>query len=181
MEQDRQLIINYLSGNGDAVEELVMKYQKMVFALTYRMINDVEEARDLTQETFIRAIKGLKKFRMEASFKTWLYRIAANVCINRMRRNVPDETDFHETTLTSEASSLNSVIKKEKELYLRKSMDMLPGRQKLAITLRVYEGFSCRETAEVMGCSEGAVKAHYHNGVKRMREILKEQGYETRS
>jgi len=70
------------------------------------------------------------------------------------------------------------MIEIEKREQVRKSLDILPERQKLAVVLRVYENLSCAETAKAMGCSEGAVKAHYHSGVKRLKEVLKENKYE---
>jgi RNA polymerase sigma-70 factor (ECF subfamily) len=68
---------------------------------------------------------------------------------------------------------LTAIIEEEKKGLIKEAMDKLPERQRLSVVLRVYDELSCSEAAEVMGCSEGAVKAHYHNGVKRLKEILK--------
>ena len=81
----------------------------------------------------------------------------------------------------NQASALTDIIENETKNHIKEGLGELPERQRLAIVLRVYDGLSCSETAKAMGCSEGAVKAHYHNGVKRLREILKEKGYEVRS
>ena len=158
-----------------------MKYQKQIYALVYRMTNDIEEAKDLTQKTFVKAINGIRDFRKEASFKTWLYQIAINTSLNHMRQNRQDEVEIEESIMGNKANVLTDIIEDEKRNYIRKGLNELTERQKLAIVLRVYDGLSCSETAKAMGCSEGAVKAHYHNGVKRLREILKEKGYEVRS
>ncbi len=181
MKDDITLIKRYISGDEEAVEELVMKYQKQVYAFAYRMTNNIEEAKDLTQETFIRAIKGLRGFRMEASFKTWLYRIAKNTNLNHIRQNRHHkEIKLEKPTIGNQRGALSAIIDKEKKDHIKKGLDELPARQRLSIILRAYEGLSCSETSKVMGCSEGAVKAHYHNAVKRLREILKEKGYEIR-
>jgi len=180
MKDDSTLIREYLAGNEDAIEVLVTRYQKMVFAIAYRMTGDMERAKDLTQESLVRAVQGLGRFRMESSFKTWLYRIAANVCLNHLRKKPAEEKELEEGDAKT-GGALDRLVEQERESILKKAVRLLPDRQRLAVTLRAHEGLSCSETAHVMGCSEGAVKAHYHNGVKRLREILKEHGYEVRA
>ena len=174
MEEDRQLIEEYLSGNGDALEGLVTKYQKMVYSLAYRLTNDMDAAQDVTQETFIKVMKGMKTFKMKSSFKTWVYRVATNVCLNHMRKKNPATLELDAAVVQSSSNVLTSMITQEQGIHLKRALHRLTERQKLAVTLRTMEGLSCRETADIMGCSEGAVKAHYHNGVKRLKEILKE-------
>ncbi len=160
MKDDITLIKKYLSGDEGAVEELVMKYQKQIYAFVYRMTDNIEDAKDLTQETFVRAIKGIRGFRMEASFKTWLYRIAINTNLNRIRQNRHEEIELEKSAIGNQRGALSAIIEKEKEDYIKKGLYELPERQRLTVTLRAYGGLSCSETAEVMGCSEGAVKAH---------------------
>ena len=181
MEDDRNLIKRYLAGDNGAIEKVVVKYQRYVYSLVYRITNDIEEAKDLTQETFIRAIKGIKNFRMESSFKTWLYRIAVNTSLYHIRQNKSDEIELEESTPANQTSALSTIIETEKKDHIKNSLNKLPERQRLAVILRVYEGMSCSETAKVMGCSTGAVKTHYHNSVKRLREIFKEKGYEIKT
>ncbi|MBI5409301.1 MAG: RNA polymerase sigma factor [Nitrospirae bacterium] len=177
MDEDIELVESYLGGSDEAMERLVMKYQKPVYAFIYRMTNNIEDAKDLTQKTFLNAVKGVKGFRRESSFKTWLYRIAANTCLNDVRSR-RDETVLEESFAGNQRGALSALIEEEKSRHIKDGIDKLSERQRLAVILRVYDGLSCIETAKVMGCSEGAVKAHYHNGVQRLREILKERGYE---
>jgi len=178
--EDTSLVERYLDGDSGAIEELVVKYQKQVYAFVYRIINDAEEAKDLTQKTFLKLFNAIGSFRNEASFKTWLYRIAMNTTLTYIRQNRhrAGESEIQESIMGSQAGALSLVIKKEKADYLKKALAELPERQRLAVILRAYEGLSCRETAGVMGCSEGTVKAHYHAAVKGLRDILKEKGYE---
>ena len=96
MEEDIRLVERYIAGDGRSVEELVMKYQKQIYALVYRMINDIEEAKDLTQKTFVKAINGIRDFRKEASFKTWLYQIAINTSLNHIRQSRYVEVELEE-------------------------------------------------------------------------------------
>ena len=175
MKEDLDLIEQYLAGNEEAVEMLVMRYQKMIYALAYRMVNEMEEAKDITQKTFIQAIKGLKGFNKKASFKTWLYRIAINTSLNHKRKDRPKETELNESTVGNQAGALSLMIKKEREDLVKQSLNGLARQQRLAIILRTYGGLSCHETSRIMGCSESAAKAHYHFGVKKLKEILKEK------
>ncbi len=177
MDEDINLIESYLAGSEEALERLIMKYQRPVYAFIYRMTNNIEDAKDLTQKTFLNAIRGIRGFRKESSFKTWLYQIAVNTSLNDMR-NRRDEAELEESLAGNQKGALSVIIEKELKEHIRKGMDKLPERQRLAVILRVYDGLNCSETAKVMGCSEGAVKAHYHHGVQRLREILKEKGYE---
>ena len=178
--EDISLVERYRNGDSGAIEELVVKYQKQIYAFVYRLINDAEEAKDLTQKTFLKLFSAIGSFRNEASFKTWLYQIAMNTSLSHFKQNRhrAGELELQETIIGSQAGALSLVIEKERMDYLRKAMGELPERQRLAVILRTYEGLSCRETAEVMGCSEGTVKAHYHAAVKGLKNILKEKGYE---
>ncbi len=103
MDEDISLIQQYLAGSEGAIEELVLKYQKQIYAFVYRMINDMEEAKDLTQKTFIKAINGLKGFRQEASFKTWLFQIAKNLSLNFIKQNRHEEIEVDESITGSQA------------------------------------------------------------------------------
>ena len=179
--EDLELIDKYLAGDEYAIEELVMKYQRKIYALAYRMTGNVEDSKDVTQKTFLQTFKSIEGFRRKSSFYTWLYQIALNTCLNHLQKKGQKTEELNETFSGKEAGALSAIIEKEKQAHLKNSLKQLPGRQKTAVIFRAYEGFSVKETAEVMKCSEGAVKAHYHNAIKKLREILSESGYETRS
>jgi RNA polymerase sigma-70 factor (ECF subfamily) len=180
-QEDSRLIKRYLRGDEYAVKELVMKYQRKVYTLAYRMTMDIEESKDITQKTFIKAFRNIRDFRGESSFNTWLYQIALNTCLNHINKKDRRLVELDESIPNSKNSVLSQLIEGEKRAILKYSLGELPERQRAAIVLRVYEGLSVRETAEIMRCSEGAVKAHYHNGMKRLREIFKRRGYEIQS
>ena len=177
MKEDIDLIDKYLEGNEEAIEMLVRKYQKMIYAFTYKMINDMEEAKDITQKIFIQAIKGLKGFKKEASFKTWLYRIAVNTTLSHIRKGNYKEVELDETAIGNQAGVLSSMIKRERGNVIKMGLNKLPKQQRLAIILRAYEGLSCYETSRIMGCSESTVKTHYHFAVRKLKDILKDSGY----
>ena len=173
MEDDLTLIETYLSGDEGAIEELVMKYQKQIYSFIYRMVDDVEDAKDLTQKTFVNAINGIRDFRRESSFKTWLYRIAMNTSIKHIQKHRPEEIEIDESIESNQPKTLSIMIEMEERGYIKKSLNDLPERQRLSLALRVYERLSCKETAKVMGCSESAVRTHFHLGIKKLREILR--------
>jgi RNA polymerase sigma-70 factor (ECF subfamily) len=179
--EDFRLIERYLAGDEYAVDEIVTKYQRKVYSLAYRMTGDIEDAKDMTQKVFLQAFKGIRDFRRKSAFYTWLYQIAYNTCLNHLRKKGTDTVEIHESHLANNEGSLSKIIMKEKKSHLKDALKYLPLRQKTAITLRAYEGLSLKETAEVMQCSEGAVKAHYHHGMKKLRGIFKERGYEIKS
>lgn len=181
MTDDIALIQRYLAGEETAAEELVLRYQRQLYAFLYRMTRDMEEAKDLTQKTFLKAIQGLGGFRGDASFKTWLYQIALNTGLNHLKESRREMVDIDEMALGSNDDTLDGLIEEERKQRIRNSLHRLPERQRTAVVLRAYDGLSCQETAKVMGCSEGAVKAHYHLGVKKLREYMEECGYAARS
>lgn len=171
-QEDIRLIERYLAGDEYALEELVMKYQKKIYALAYRMTWDVEDSKDITQKTFLQAFKNIKGFRKESSFYTWLYQIGLNTCLSYLTKKNQETEELNESISGSNEEVLSTIIKKEKETHIKNSLKKLPERQRAAIILRAYEGLSLKETAEIMRCSEGAVKAHYHNGVKKLKRVL---------
>ncbi|MEW6110098.1 MAG: RNA polymerase sigma factor [Nitrospirota bacterium] len=170
---DLELIESYRSGNETAMEELILKYQKNIYRLAYRMTSDMEESKDIAQNTFLQAIKNLDKFRRESLFKTWLYQIAINLCLSFKGKHRHNHEELQENIVVNQSGALNVILNKERDSLLMKSMSEVPERQRLAILLRTYEGLNCREVADIMNISEGAVRANYHNGVKKLKELLK--------
>jgi len=181
MNEEMDLVNRAIDGSEEAIEALVRRYQRMVYAFAYRMINDMEEAKDLTQDIFIRAMKGLKDFRQESSFRTWLYRIAVNVCLNHKRLQKGTDVEVDERVTGNQKDVLSIMMEKERERLIKDALEELPPKQRLAIVLRAYEGLNCQEASSIMGCSESSVKAHYHFGVRRLKEVLRGRGYEIHS
>ena len=103
MDDDIQLIARFRSGDESAFDALLERYQRRVYATAYRMTNDLEEAKDVTQKVFLNAYQGLPGFRQDASFKTWLYQICVNVCLNHVRQRRGIEVELDESTQTYQA------------------------------------------------------------------------------
>ncbi|UCE80038.1 MAG: RNA polymerase sigma factor [Nitrospiraceae bacterium] len=178
---DIDLVEQYLSGNEKAFEELIMKYQKKIYGLAYRMTRDIEESKDITQSTFLQAIRYVSGFRNKSSFKTWLYKITYNLSLNHLNKRKKHEAELSESIIGNECGALGILLEKERGYEILKALSGVPDRQRLSIILRTYEGLSCRETAEIMNISEGAVKANYHNGLKKMKVLIGKKGYDSGS
>ena len=175
-------------GDAAAYEKLVAEYSGDVYALLFRLTSDGEEARDLTQETFLRAFQNINRFRGDASLKTWIYRIAINQARNRWRwwrRRKRDVTvsldatdDQRDTPLAATLPSDNSLnpeqetLAKEREAQLRGALLGLRSSYREAVILRDVEGFSYEEIAETLQISIGTVKSRISRGRLELRRQL---------
>ena len=175
-------------GEAAAYERLVAEQSGDVYALLFRLTNDAEEARDLTQETFLRAFQSINRFRGDSTLKTWIYRIAINQARNRWRwwrRRRRDATvsldatdDQRETPLAAtlpNAHSLNpeqETLARERELQLRDALLGLRQSYREAVILRDVEGFSYEEIAAALQISIGTVKSRISRGRLELRKKL---------
>jgi RNA polymerase sigma-70 factor, ECF subfamily len=175
MEGEDRLVESARAGDERAFEELVRRYEKPIYYLCLRSVREEEEAADLAQTAFLKAYKGLPGFRREASFKTWLYRIAINLCKNYLRDYGKKRFDsLGEMDPPSTANPLHELIEHERQMLLAQAWAKLPERQRLTVALKVQEGMKYREIAEVMGCSVGTIKANFHHACTRLREMFQE-------
>lgn len=175
---DAVLVQRYIAGDEAAFEELMTKYQSMVYGLAYRLSGSAEDAQDIAQKAFINAFRGIGGFRGQSSFKTWIYSIAVNAGMNHLRKRALGDREVDETIAGNERGVLAAIVEREKQDIVRQGLARLPERQRTAVVLRAYEGLSNADAGKIMGCSEGAVKSHYHLGVRRLRELIRESGYE---
>jgi len=175
-------------GDALAYERLVAEHSGDVYALLYRLTTDPEEARDLTQETFLRAFQSIDRFRGDSSLKTWIYRIAINQARNRWRwwrrrkRDVTvslDATDeYRDTPLAAMLPSDKSpspeqeTLAHEREAQLREALQGLRRSYREAVILRDVEGFSYEEIARTLQISIGTVKARISRGRLELRHQL---------
>lgn len=175
---DFELIDRVLSGNRLAFEELVNRYKKSVYYLTYRMVHDYEDAADLSQETFLKAYHGLKKFKKQSSFHTWLYRITINLCINHLRkkgnRRYVGLEKVHHTVKNPDV--LERLELEELQNTVNTAVKALPEKQRAAVILRIYHGLSHKEISHILGCSVGTVKANYFHAIRNLRKSIRYHG-----
>lgn len=170
------LLARARAGDAEATELLVHRHLKDVFAVTFRILNDRELAQDAAQDAMVSALNALDRFRGDASFKTWVLRIATNaartigrkrtrrreVALDVVAEQVHDGTDVA-ASVTARTEAARAVA----------MLEQLPEKQRMAVTLRTQQGLSYQEIGEVLDCSEGAARVNYHLGVKRLREMMK--------
>jgi RNA polymerase sigma-70 factor, ECF subfamily len=183
-EAEVELLKAVLAGDGTAYRGLVEKYQGRVFAMVYGMVRNREDARDITQEAFVKAYRNLGSFRLEAGFYTWLYRIAMNLAIDFTRKRKRRETGgFDEGIATREEDGTIAEIHHEdgpsrqlerKQLFTRimDAMEQLPEDQRQVILLRELEGLQYKEIADVMGIPEGTVMSRLFYARKELQKLL---------
>ncbi len=186
---DEDLMMKCRKGDIGAFELLVRRYQNPLINYIHRFINDYHRAEDLSQETFLRVFKSASRYKPTASFKSWLYTIATNLCRNeirnRSRRNtcfleelVEEGEDVYHTEIMQDTRYLPDVLleKKEQRQIIRKTLAQLPDNQRVALTLVTYQDLRYEEVAEILGCSVGAVKALIHRARQKMKKLLIKAG-----
>jgi RNA polymerase sigma-70 factor (ECF subfamily) len=192
---DEELVSEVRAGRSWAMDELVRRYQNKVYGIAHAMCpEDPGEAEDITQEAFLRAFRSIDRFRGESSFYTWFYRIVANLCMDKKRRwhrwhrilmpwrEGKDLSDQSENPSGAEQdheakqNPADHLRQKQLSDDVKKSLRSLPEKQRLAFQLKVFQGMSIREIAQVMGTAEGTVKSHLFRATHFLRGALKEWG-----
>jgi RNA polymerase sigma-70 factor (ECF subfamily) len=172
VEDDQELVERFRAGERRAFDELVRRHQGSIQRLSLRFLRDPEEARDLAQRAFVQAFERLETFRGEASFRTWVYRITVNLALSQVRKHRPQMVELAETAAeeSSERADRKTLDR------LRAAVEKLPPKQRLCVELRSFEDLSFREVAEIVGTSEDAAKVNFHHALKRLRELMGEDG-----
>jgi RNA polymerase sigma-70 factor (ECF subfamily) len=153
-QTERQLIAQARAGNTYAFDALVSGFAPRIYRLALRMLGDAEEAEDVLQETMIRAYRCLDTFRGDAAFGTWLYAIAARVCLTRRRaaQRRPEQVPYDELRLAA-GDAAEQVLMREAGDRVQRALNALPPRDRLLLVLRFVEELSHEEIARVMGWS----------------------------
>jgi RNA polymerase sigma factor (sigma-70 family) len=163
-----------------AFNQLVNIYQQKIYWHIRKMVIDHDDADDLTQETFIKAWKGLENFKGESQLFTWLYRIATNECLNHLtkkkRRFFLPINDLTEE-LSNKIDDSVLISGEEIQLKLQKALLTLPDKQRLVFNMKYYDEMKYEEIAEITGTSVGALKASYHLAVKKVEDFLKKDTF----
>ena len=188
MTTDEELVARSRGGDLDSFNQLVVRWERPIYALAYRVIGREEEARDVAQETFLRAFRALGGFKGQAKFSSWLYRITLNLCrdwIRRERRTPvsqpPEGVDIIELAGETEPSESIEDLVSRRELgrAVAKAMAMLPEEQRTAIILKEYHGLTFQEIADMLECPLSTVKTRLYQGLIVLRKQLSEAGVES--
>ena len=168
------------AGNRQAFSDIVRQLMNQVVALTYRMTGERESALDLAQDTFVAAWEKLESFRGDASFASWVYRIASNKALNYLKSNARQVTSGE----IQEPVAPENIANPAQQLYhreladnIRKFMASLPTQQRLIFELRFYKEMTFKEIAETTDRALGTVKTGYREAIKKLRVFAQEEGW----
>ena len=167
---DAQLIRRYQSGDVAACNALLARHRDRLFRLAVAWLRDSDEAEDVVQDVFARALRGLRGFRFEATAGTWFYRTCRLVCHEFNRRRFPEGLD-HEPTDVADGPA-DAAQRRDVQRRLRRALRVLSPAQRDVVLLRDFEELSVRETAAILDVTEGTVKTQHHRARAKLRSTL---------
>jgi len=177
-QDDTELVVASKAGDQDAFAQLVQRHQRRVFNLVFRMLQQYEEANEVTQETFLAAWQGLPSFRGDARFSTWLYRIAYNCSLKQLEQRKRDtalqvavqaEQSLQHESCDERAEA--EMEAHERQVLVREHLSMLPAKYRIVLVLRHLQELTYEEMAEILTMPIGTIKTHLF----RARNLLKER------
>ncbi len=172
VKTDQQLIADVIGGEVSSYSELVKRHQRGLLRLSMRFMKDLDQAKDIVQEAFIKAYEKLSLFEGRSTFKSWLYQIAINGARNKLRENRYLYTDIDDIELGTNATAESFLVNKAVGDVLKMEVNALPFKQKTALVLRIYEDLSFAEIAEIMDCPYDTAKANYRHGLLKLKDAL---------
>jgi RNA polymerase sigma-70 factor (ECF subfamily) len=181
---DEELVEAFQAGDVSAFDDLLVRWDRKIQGAIYRLMGSEDEARDLCQETFLKAYRALRGFKREARFSSWLYQIAVNVCRDRMRRRKGktlvsiEDLEENGTLMPSPVgpTALDLVEASDLARAVASAVAGLPDEQREVIVLKEYQGLTFVEIAEVLGLPTSTVKTRLYRGLGQLKERLLSQG-----
>jgi RNA polymerase sigma-70 factor, ECF subfamily len=173
-DDDRALVEAAQRGDTTAFDVLVERHRRTIYQVCYRFVNNHEDASDLAQEAFLRAWKGLDRFKAASAFSTWLYRIAVNVCLTHVgARRLPVEPLASDRFVDPAAEPPGAALRQhERATAVQQAIARLPDKQRTTLILRAYHDLTHQEIADVLGSSVGAVKANFFHALANLKRLL---------
>ena len=168
------LVAACVAGHREAFDVIVERHRRTVYQLCYRFVGNHEDASDLSQDVFVRAFRGLQRFRGQSSLGTWLYRIGVNVCLNKVGGRQPQTESIDSRPHIDERAldPATELLRGEKAVQVRAAIALLPKKQRATVILRIYHELSHEEIAGVLGSSVGAVKANFFHALGNLKRAL---------
>jgi RNA polymerase sigma-70 factor (ECF subfamily) len=171
-EDDRQAIAACQQGEREAFDRLVERYQRDVYRLCYRYVNNHQDANDMAQDVFLKAYRAIGRFRGDSSFSTWLYRIAVNTCLNfRAARRLPQD-ELSDQIADGGASAAERMHEAERSAEVRRAVSRLPEKQRATLILKIYQDLTHEEVAGILGSSVGTVKANLFHALANLKKLM---------
>nr|WP_260504299.1 RNA polymerase sigma factor SigW [Paenibacillus illinoisensis] len=180
---ENRLVKLVLKGDQRAFAEIVELYKDKLFHLAYRMLNNRHEAEDVVQETFLRVFRNMEKYDPNQKFSTWIYRIATNLCIDRLRRKKPsysldaelndqEGSDGYSMLPSDDRTPESEALLSETQTLIREAIDSLPAKYKSVMILRYLQDLSLQEISDVTGMPVTTIKTRVHRGRDFLRKKL---------
>ena len=182
-KSDEELVVLSAAGDTDSFNQLVVRWERQIFALAYRVLGREEDARDVCQETFLRAFRALKGFKGQSKFSSWLYRIALNLCRDWIRRERRSSM-VTQLDADTEPAAVNGAVETAEEQVVRRdlgrvitrAMTALSEQQRTTIVLKEYHGLTFQEIADLQECPLSTVKTRLYQGLSVLRRQLQRSG-----
>ena len=176
---DQVYINKILNGNTNAFTVLVYRYKDLVFTLALRMVKNREEAEEVSQDTFIKVYNSLNRFKGDYKFSTWIYRVAYNTCLDWLKKNKRQEYtvaiyEYTEHQVKTLENALDALEEQEKQLAIKKCLEMLPSEDSFILTLYYFEELSLDEISKITGLKPNNVKVKLFRSRKKLATILKQ-------
>jgi RNA polymerase sigma-70 factor (ECF subfamily) len=175
MQEDKKLIEKYLKGDEKALEVLISKYLKPIYNFIFCYVQNQQDAEDLTQETFLKMWRNLKKFKKEKNFENWLFTIAKNTCfdfLRKKRRNLILNAENLEIVADLTPSLLEKMEKESLLEKLKKEIEKLPFKMKEVIDLHYNFGLNFREISEILGEPMNTVKSRHKRAISKLKRSI---------
>jgi RNA polymerase sigma-70 factor, ECF subfamily len=183
VRSDEDLVAAVRAGDSSAFDVLVRRWDRKIQGAAYRVLGSDDEARDVSQEAFLKAYRGLPGFKGEARFSSWLYQIALNLCRDRLRRRKGRELvsieDVTAVVVDSGPSAADIVESRDRARRVAAAVEALSADQREVIVLKEYEGLTFPEIGEVLGIPVSTVKTRLYRGLVQLRALLEERGLGT--
>ena len=181
MTTNDQILINQIvDGDTNSFTILVDRYKDLVFTLALRMLKNREEAEEVAQDTFIKTYKSLDKFKGDSKFSTWIYRVAYNTCLDRIKKNKKhvntiEINEFTAHQLVSIDNALDKMENEERQAAIQSCIDKLPSEESFLLTLYYFDDLSLNEISKIIGISANSIKVKLFRCRKKLATILKSQ------
>ena len=177
---DRYYINQVIEGNTNAFSVLVDQYKDLVFTLACKMLKNKEEAEEVAQDTFLKVFNSLPRYKEEAKFSTWIYKITYNTCLDRLKKNKKERVviytdDFNVHQANQIETVLENIDEKERNEKIQECMQLMPPEDAFLLTLYYFDDQSLEEIAKVIDCNSNNVKIKLYRSRKKMASILKAQ------
>ncbi len=177
---EQHIINQIIEGDTKAFAVLVDRYKDLVFTLTLRMLKHREEAEEVAQDTFIKVFKSLGKFKGESKFSTWIYKVAYNTCLDRIKKNKRQLNEvsideFTEYQIKTMDNALDSLEEQEQEKAIQECLQQLPSEDSFLLTLYYFEALSLEEISKIVNIEPNTIKVKLFRSRKKLASILKQR------